>query len=139
AGCVGGTGAFLYRAPASRMASPAFGFDGALLRVSAAAVILSVVASILALLLMAPRLYLAMSADGLFPAVLASVSPRTKAPVRATVLLAAMASVLVLTGSFSQIVALFLCTTLLFVGLAAAGLFVVRSRPAPVAHRGYLA
>src|SRR5262249_53430480 len=48
------TAAFLYLAPASRMASPAFGFDGAPLRVSAAAVILSVVASILALLLMAP-------------------------------------------------------------------------------------
>jgi basic amino acid/polyamine antiporter, APA family len=133
------TAAFLYLAPASRMGSPAFAFDGAPLRVSAAAVILSVVASVLALLLMAPRLYLAMSADGLFPAALAAVNPRTGAPVRATALLATIASVFVLSGSFSQIVALFMCTTLLFVGLAAAGLFVVRSRSAAGTQPGFLA
>jgi APA family basic amino acid/polyamine antiporter len=88
---------------------------------------------VLALLLMAPRLYLAMSRDGLFPAALAELNPRTKAPVRATAMLAAIASLFVLTGNFSQIVALFMCTTLLFVGLAAAGLFVLRSRPAAAA------
>ena len=74
----------------------------------------------MALMLMAPRLYLAMSRDGLFPAVLASTHPRTQAPARATALLAAIASVFVLAGSFGQIVALFLCPTLVFIGLAAA-------------------
>jgi APA family basic amino acid/polyamine antiporter len=94
----------------------------------AAVVVVSVVASVLALLLMAPRLYLAMASDGLFPAALARMHPRTKAPARATALLASIASVFVLSGTFSQILALFMCTTLVFVGLAAAGLFVVRRR-----------
>jgi APA family basic amino acid/polyamine antiporter len=124
------TAAFLYAAPASSSSSvPVVAFGGSLLRASAAAVVLSVAASILALLLMAPRLYLAMSADGLFPAALAATHPRTGAPLRATALLAAIASLFVMTGSFSQIVALFLCTTLVFIGLAAAGLFVVRGGP----------
>ena len=130
------TAAFLYLVPASRATSaPAFaqavgeallGGSGAV--AFAAVVVLSVAASILALILMAPRLYVAMSRDGLFPAALAAVHPRTKAPARATALLASVASVFVFTGSFSQIVALFMCTTLVFVGLAAAGLFVVRRR-----------
>ncbi|HEY2796587.1 MAG TPA: amino acid permease [Thermoanaerobaculia bacterium] len=100
--------------------------------VLAAVVVVSASASILALLLMAPRLYVAMSRDGLFPAALAALSPRTDSPARATALLAALASLLVLTGSFSQVVALFMCTTLVFIGLAAAGLFVVRRRAAGI-------
>jgi len=100
-------------------------------------VALSVVASALALLLMAPRLYVAMSRDRLFPAALASLHPRTGAPVRATALLASLASLYVLSGSFPQVVAFFLCTALLFVALAAAGLFVARRRdPRPT---GFLA
>jgi APA family basic amino acid/polyamine antiporter len=97
-----------------------------------AVVVLSVVASAMALLLMAPRLYLAMSRDGLFPSWLARPTRRTGAPARATVLLAAIASIDVLSGSFSQVVALFLCPTLLFVALAAAALFVVRRRDSAV-------
>jgi L-asparagine transporter-like permease len=42
--------------------------------------------------------------------------------------LAAIASVFVLTGTFQQIVAFFLCTTLVFIALAAAGLFRFRRR-----------
>src|SRR6185295_111022 len=76
----------------------------------------------------APRLYLAMSGDGLFPAALAATHPVTKAPARATAVLASIASVFVLTGTFPQIVAFFLCTALGFVALAAAGLFVIRRR-----------
>ncbi len=97
-------------------------------RALAAAVALSAAASVMALLLMAPRLYVAMGRDGLFPSDLAALHPRTGAPVRSTALLAAIASVFVLTGTFSQVVALFMCTTMVFVGLAAAGLFVVRGR-----------
>ena len=94
----------------------------------AAVVVLSVVASAMALLFMAPRVYLAMSRDGLFPAALAALHPSTQAPARATVLLAAIASLFVLSGTFPQIVAFFMCTTLAFVALAAAGLFVLRRR-----------
>lgn len=94
----------------------------------ASVVVLSVIASAMALLLMAPRVYLAMSRDGLFPAALASLHPVTKAPARATALLASIASVFVLSGTFPQVVAFFMCTTLGFIALAAAGLFVIRRR-----------
>ena len=96
--------------------------------VFASVVILSVAASALALLLMAPRLYLAMSRDGVFPAALAAIHPVTKAPARATALLASIASVYALSGTFPQVVAFFMCTTLGFIALAAAGLFVFRRR-----------
>lgn len=128
--------AFLYLVPSDQAAGAAafarsagealLGRSGAF--VFAAIVVVSVVASVLALLLMAPRLYVAMSRDGLFPSAMAQVHPRTGAPARATALLAAIASVFVVWGSFSQILALFMCTTLVCIGLAAAGLFVVRRR-----------
>jgi len=130
------TFAFLYLVPAERATTSAefarragdalFGASGA--RALAAVVVVSASASILALLLMAPRLYLAMSRDGLFLAALSSISPHTLAPVRATALLAVVASVFVLSGTFPQIVALFMSPTLVFVGVAAAGVFVVRRR-----------
>jgi APA family basic amino acid/polyamine antiporter len=94
----------------------------------AAIVVLSVVASLLALVIMAPRLYVAMSEDRLFPSVLGSVHPATRAPVRATIVLAALASVYVLAGTFQEILAFFMCSTLLFVALAAASLIVLRRR-----------
>lgn len=136
------TMAFLYLVPAEQATSAAaFGRragEAMLGRAGPAAlasvVVLSVIASVMALLLMAPRLYLAMSRDGVFPAALASLHPVTKAPARATALLASIASVFVLTGTFPQIVAFFMCTTLGFVALAAAGLFVIRRREARAAE-----
>ena len=96
--------------------------------VLASIVVLSVAVSILALLIMAPRLYVAMSRDRLFPAALASVNPVTQSPARATALLALLASVFVSVGTFQQIIAFFMCTTLGFIALAAAALVVVRKR-----------
>lgn len=91
-------------------------------------VVLSVAASAMALLMMAPRLYVAMSRDGLFLRSVAALSARNGAPVRATVLMAALASVYAAFGTFEQIVAFFLCTTLAFIALAAAAVFVLRRR-----------
>jgi APA family basic amino acid/polyamine antiporter len=137
------TMAFIYLVPIDRVTSaPEFArlageamFGAAGPRVLASAVVLSVVASMLALLIMAPRLYSAMSRDGLFVAALTTENPATSSPVRATALLAVLASVLAFVGSFQQIVAFFMCTTLVFVALAAGAVFVVRRsgfpRPAP--------
>jgi len=97
-----------------------------------AVVLVSVFVSALALFLMAPRLYVAMSRDRLFPAALAVENARG-APARATAILAAIASVLVLSGSFSQVVAYFLCPALFFLGLSAAALFVVRRKESAAA------
>ena len=90
-------------------------------------VVLSVLASVLALLIMAPRLYVAMSDDGLFPSALATVNTAAS-PARATALLALLASVFVSVATFQQIVAFFMCTSMGFVALAAAALVVVRRR-----------
>ena len=128
--------AFIYLVPLSRATDASdfarragealFGSRGP--RVFAATVAASAAASAAALLLMAPRLYLAMSRDNLFPAALATLHPVTQAPVRATIVLATLASAFVVSGSFSQIVTFFLCPTLVFVALAAGALFVIRRR-----------
>ena len=78
--------------------------------------------------MMAPRVYVAMSDDGLFPSALAAVRPGTGTPARAMLLLATLASGFVLVGTFQQIVAFFICTALTFIALAAAALFVIRGR-----------
>jgi APA family basic amino acid/polyamine antiporter len=92
----------------------------------------------MALLMMAPRLYVAMSRDGLFPSALALPNPVTKAPVRATAVLAVLASLFVLIGTFEQIVSFLVCTAMGFIALAAAALIVVRRR-APDAGGGFRA
>jgi basic amino acid/polyamine antiporter, APA family len=130
------TMAFIYLVPVGEAAS-ASGFarraGEALLgnagaTVLAWVVVMSVVASLLALLIMAPRLYVAMSRDGLFPSSIAAVNPVTQSPVRATAFLAILASVFVLAGTFREIVSYFMCTTLTFVALAAMALARVRRR-----------
>jgi APA family basic amino acid/polyamine antiporter len=131
--------AFIYVVPptaATTAAEFARRFGEALLGPSgptalASVVVLSVVASAMAMILVAPRLYEAMAADALFPASLAKRHASTGAPVRATALLAALATLFVLVGTFEEIVAFFLCTTLGFLALAAAAVFVARRREAP--------
>lgn len=130
------TAAFIYLVPANQTTSASVfaGLAGEAMlgaagpRILAAVVVLSVVASAMALFMMAPQLYVAMSRDGLFPAALASINPMTKAPVRATAVLAVLASGLVIVGTFDQIVSFLICTALGFIALAAAALIVVRGR-----------
>jgi APA family basic amino acid/polyamine antiporter len=128
--------AFIYLVPPGEVASAAefarrageamFGSRGPVL--FASVIMLSVIVSLLALLVMAPRLYLAMGQDHLFPRTLASLQGRNGVPVRATALLSVLATLFVLVGSFQDIVAFFVCTALGFIALAAASLFVVRRR-----------
>lgn len=138
------TAAFIYLvAPGSTSSAPDFARHAgeAMLGAAgpatlAAVVVLSVVASAMALLMMAPRLYVAMSEDGLFPAMLAVRHPTTGAPVRATALLAALATAYVVAGTFEQISSFLICTAMGFIALAAASLFRIRSRrPGGVAFR----
>lgn len=97
-----------------------------------AAVLLSVVASAMAMMMVAPRLYEAMGRDGLFPAAVAARAGHG-APVRATLVLAGLSTVLVLLGTFDQIVSFFIAPTLVFLAMAAGAVFVVRRRSAPAA------
>jgi APA family basic amino acid/polyamine antiporter len=129
------TAAFIYLVPvegatnaagfAMRAGRAMFGEAGA--SVLAAVVVLSVASSALALLIMAPRLYVAMSRDGLFPLALA--------PPRATALLASLASLFALVATFQQIMAFFMSTTLAFIALASGALIVVRRRTPRAAFR----
>ena len=123
---ISGTTAF------ARLAGTAL-FGAAGPTIFALVVVVSVVTSAMALLIMAPRLYVAMSADGLFPAALAAISPRTAMPIRATLLLASLASLFAVAGTFQQIVTFFMCSMMAFVGLSAAALIPLRRRSADAA------
>jgi APA family basic amino acid/polyamine antiporter len=104
-----------------------------------AAVLLSVVASAMAMLMVAPRLYEAMSRDGVFPGIVAARMGQG-APVRATLVLATLSTCFVLLGTFDQIVSFFIAPTLVFLALAVAAVFPVRRRsaqPAPFRAPGH--
>jgi APA family basic amino acid/polyamine antiporter len=67
-----------------------------------------------------------MARDGVFFKAVAAVHPRFGTPARAIALEAALASLLVVSGTFNQILSYFIFVTVLFVGLTVAALFVLR-------------
>lgn len=79
-------------------------------------------------MMFAPRLYFAMAQDGVFPVAAAALHPRFGTPARAIAVQAALASVLVLLGTFDTIVAYFVFITVLFIALTVAATFLVRRR-----------
>lgn len=133
---------FLYLVPLERVTTgEAFAaqagevlFGSAGGRVFAGIVIVAVLGSLLALLMALPRVYYAMARDGVFFKGVATLHPRFGTPARAIAIQAALASVLVLSGSFNQIVAYFIFVTVLFLALTVAGLFRVRRRSAAQAE-----
>ena len=100
-------------------------------RVFAVVVIVAVLGSLTALLMALPRLYYAMARDGLFFHSVAAVHPRFGTPARAIGIQALLASLLVLLGTFNQILSYFIFITVLFVGLTVAGLFRLRRGAGP--------
>ena len=126
--------AFLYLVPledvtsgeafAAQAGEVLFGRAGGV--VLASIVIVSVLGSLFAIQMMLPRLYYAMSRDGLFPASLGQLHPTRGTPVRAIALQAVLGSVLVGLGSFDTIVAYFIFVTVAFIGLTVVGLFRLR-------------
>ncbi len=91
-------------------------------------VIVCVLGSLGAMQMVAPRLYLAMARDGLFPAGAAVAHRRFGTPARAIAVQAGLASLLVLLGSFDSIVAYFVFVTVLFIAATAASVFVAARR-----------
>jgi APA family basic amino acid/polyamine antiporter len=91
-------------------------------------VVVAVLGSLAAYTMSAPRVYFAMARDRLFLRAAARLHPRTGAPVRAIAMQALLASVLVLLGTFDQIVSYFLFVVVLFITLTVAGLFVLRRK-----------
>jgi basic amino acid/polyamine antiporter, APA family len=113
---------------AAQVGAVLFGNAGA--KILAGVVIVAVLGSLLALLMALPRVYYAMARDGVFFKAVAAEHPRFGTPARAIAIQATLAAVLVLSGSFNQIVAYFIFVTVLFLALTVAGLFVVRRRAA---------
>ena len=128
------TGLVTYAIPADRITSSAafiaelgaiiFGQGGA--RLLAAIVIISIVGSLAAFLMSAPRVYYAMAGDGVFPAALAKIDPVRGTPVRAILGQAALAVLILAAGRFETIVAYFVFITVVFLIAAVAGIYRVR-------------
>ncbi|MET0624320.1 MAG: amino acid permease [Pyrinomonadaceae bacterium] len=91
-------------------------------------VVVAVAGSLAAFTMSAPRVYFAMARDGLFLRWAARLDPRTGTPSRAILIQAVLACVLVLWGTFDEIISYFMFAVVLFIALAAAGLFVLRRR-----------
>lgn len=128
--------AFVYLVPPERVTSgeafaaqageALFGPAGALF--FTCVVVIAVVGSLAAYTMSAPRVYFAMARDGMFLQAAARLHPRTGAPVRAIVMQAALSTLLVLLGSFDEIISYFMFAVVLFVTLSVAGLFVLRRK-----------
>ncbi len=95
----------------------------------AAAVVVAVAGSLAAVLLGAPRVYLAMARSGVFPTSLVRFDPRRQSAPRATLIQVALACVLVLLGSFDQILGYFIPAAVFFLGLSAAAILVLPRPP----------
>lgn len=90
--------------------------------------IVSIAASISAMVFAGPRVYYAMARDGLFVPAAARVDPRYRTPAVAIIAQGIWSGVLVLSGSLSQLVTYTGFAVVLFSGVAVAGLFVLRRR-----------
>ncbi len=105
-------------------------------RVLSGIVIVSVLGSLAAVVMSAPRVYFAMARDGLFIPAAAAIHPRYGTPARAIIIQASLASLLVLAGSFEKIMSYFVFVVVIFIALTVATLFVFRRRdPQGIVYR----
>ncbi|MFI5183475.1 MAG: APC family permease [Vicinamibacteria bacterium] len=111
---------------AAQAGSALFGPIGA--TILAAVVILCVLGSLAAFQLLAPRVYYAMSRDGVFLQSIGQLHPRFGTPARAIAVQAVLASAFITLGTFDEIVAYFVFATVAFVALTVAGVFVIDRR-----------
>ena len=125
---------FLYLVPVERVTSAEtfaaqagealFGRAGG--RVFSSIVVVSILGSLAGLIMAAPRVYFAMARDGVFLRAIAVLHPRFGTPARAIMVQAALASLLVVLGTFNQIVSYFIFVTVIFIALTVAAVFVLR-------------
>jgi len=100
-------------------------FGSAAGRLLAAAVVIAVAGSLAAVLLGAPRVYLAMARAGLFPSALVRFHPQRQSAPLATLVQVVLACLLVTLGTFDQILGYFVPAAVFFLGLSAAAILVV--------------
>ena len=104
----------------------------------AAASAVMIAASVSAMVLAGPRVYYAMAQDGQFFSAMARVHPRYRTPTTAIIAQSLWSGVLVLTGTFEQLVEYTGFAVVLFAGIAVMVVFVLRRRE-PDSPRPYLA
>ena len=104
----------------------------------AAASVIMIAASISAMVFAGPRVYFAMARDGQFFSAAATLHRRYRTPATAIVAQSAWAGLLVLTGTFQQLVDYTAFAIVLFAGVAVVALFVMRHRD-PAAPRPFKA
>jgi APA family basic amino acid/polyamine antiporter len=103
-----------------------FGRTGGI--VFASMVIVSVLGTLIAYLMASPRVYYAMARDGLFFKSFGELHPRFKTPHRATLIQIFLASLLILSGTFQEIISYFFFVVVLFIAMTVAGLFKIHKR-----------
>ncbi|HEY3815177.1 MAG TPA: amino acid permease [Caulobacteraceae bacterium] len=113
-------------APASDVLKVAIGPVGA--KLAALAIAVSTLGYLSQGMLTGPRVYLAMASDGLFFSQLAKVTEKTRVPAVAIVVQAVWTAVLVLSGTYEQIVAYDVSINFLFFAVTGAAVFVFRRR-----------
>ena len=89
-------------------------------------VVIAVLGSLSAVVMSAPRVYFAMARDGLFIPQVAAIHPRFETPAFAIALQASLASVLVVAGTFNDIISYFVFVVIVFVALTIVALFKLR-------------
>ena len=148
---LGLNGLYLYALPAADLAAVQggrlidtvaerlFGFVAG--NLVAAFTIVSIAASISAMIIAGPRVYFAMARDGLFPLAAGRVHPRFRAPMTAIVAQSIWSGILVLSGTLAQLVSYTGFALVLFSAVAVTALLVLRRRerdaPRPFRAWGY--
>jgi len=102
----------------------------------AAIMAVSILASASAMILAGPRIYFAMASDGVFPKRMASVHSRYGSPASSIMLQSLWASVLLLSGTFEQLIVYSGFLLVLFSALAVAAVIVLRIKR-PELHRPF--
>ena len=103
-----------------------FGKTGGI--VFASIVVVSVLGTLVAYLMASPRVYYAMAHDGLFFKSFGVLHSRFKTPHRATLIQIFLAGILILSGTFEQIISYFFFVVVFFIALTVAGLFKIHRR-----------
>jgi APA family basic amino acid/polyamine antiporter len=112
--------------PASAVMTSAFGAIGG--RVVAAGIAISTLGFLSQSMLTAPRIYYAMSRDGVFFKSVGALYERTKVPAIAIIMQAVLAAIIALTSRYDQILSYVVSVDFIFFGLTGAVLF-RRARP----------
>lgn len=104
-------------------------------RVVAAILCLSIAGAVSAMTWAGPRVYWAMARDGMISPWLARLHPRTAAPTRAIVFQSFWASLLILSGTFEQLLIYSGLVLSLFMALTLSTIFLLRSTIAAGSHQ----